>query len=258
MRLQKGNLVTRKSYEHDTVFKILNIKDDVCYLKGVDVRLYADSEITDLVIYEEDLLDDFENEFEEDEIDLDRNEYFYMPARILHLDGDGEYLKRCLRFYKKLNIKAVGKIIKEEVLPTKIYKLLQEYTPDIVIVTGHDAFYKKKGDQGDINNYKNSKYFCESIKLARKYEKAHDKLVIIAGACQSDYEELIKAGANYASSPKRVNIHALDPAIIATTIALTEKDTPIDLINTLAKTKYGPDGMGGIKSNGLMFVGYPR
>jgi len=256
MKLEKGTLVTRNSHENDTVFKILNIQDDICYLKGVDVRLYADSEMSDLVPYEAEK-DEFEEEFD-DEAKLERNEYFYLPARILHLDGDGEYLKRCLKFYKKLNVKAVGKQIREEVLPTRIYKLLQEYNPDIVIITGHDAYYKKKGELTDINNYKNSKHFCESIKLARRYEKSHEKLVIIAGACQSDYEELIKSGANYASSPKRVNIHCLDPAIIATTIALTEKDMAIDLIDTLGKTKYGADGMGGIKGNGLMYVGYPR
>ena len=257
LKFKKGDFVTRKSHENDTVFKILNIRDDICYLKGVDVRLYADSEIEDLEPYESDEEDDFENTVEDDD-NLDRSEYFYLPARILHLDGDGEYLKRCLRYYKKFNVKAVGKIVKEDTLPSKIFKMLQEYTPDIVIITGHDAYYRRKGDMNDINNYKNSKYFCDSIKLARKYEKSHEKLVIIAGACQSDYEELIKAGANYASSPKRVNIHALDPAIIATTIALTEKNTSIDLINTLAKTKYGPDGMGGIKGMGLMYVGYPR
>ena len=173
-------------------------------------------------------------------------------------DGDSDYLQRCLTFYKKLNIKAVGKVIKEELLPAKLQRYLTEYTPDILIITGHDAYYKKKGSQEDINNYKNSKYFCESIKIARKYEKSHDKLVIVAGACQSDYEELIKCGANYASSPKRVNIHALDPAIIASTVALTEKNTSVDLIATLGKTKYGSDGMGGIKGTGLMYVGYPR
>ena len=75
---------------------------------------------------------------------------------------------------------------------------------------------------------------------------------------KKDYEELLKCGANFASSPKRINIHALDPAIIATTIALTEKGKSIDLIETLNKTKYGSNGIGGIKCNGLMYVGYPR
>ena len=257
MKIKKGDLVTRSSYKHDTVFKVLNIKDDICYLKGVDVRLYADSELTDLKPYEATKEEDFESLLD-DLLPLDRDEYFYMPAKILHFDGDGDYLERCLKFYKKLKLKAVGKVIKEDALPAKIYRFLQEYTPDIVIITGHDAYYKKKGDSGDINNYKNSLYFCESIKMARKYEKNHTQLVVIAGACQSDYEELIKSGANYASSPKRVNIHALDPAIIASTVALTEKNTPIDLISTLARTKYGTSGMGGIKGNGLMYVGYPR
>ena len=119
-------------------------------------------------------------------------------------------------------------------------------------------FYKKKKDTTDIRNYKNSLNFVNAVKMARKYEKSHDKLVIIAGACQSDYEELIKAGANFASSPKRINIHALDPAIIASSLALTERNKEIDLLELLEKTKYGKDGIGGLKSNGLMFVGYPR
>lgn len=50
MNFQKGNFVTRKSYNNDTIFKILNIKENICYLKGIDVRLYADAEITDLVL----------------------------------------------------------------------------------------------------------------------------------------------------------------------------------------------------------------
>ena len=53
----------------------------------------------------------------------------------------------------------------------------------------------------NVNNYKNSKHFCESIKQAENMKMSH-KLIIIAGACQSDYEELIKSGANYASALK--------------------------------------------------------
>ncbi|MBQ8234315.1 MAG: hypothetical protein IJZ36_01865 [Bacilli bacterium] len=82
--------------------------------------------------------------------------------------------------------------------------------------------------------------------------------MIIAGACQSDYEELIKAGANFASSPRRVNIHALDPAIIAASISLTEVSRDIDLKKILEKTRYGANGIGGIITKGCMYVGYPR
>lgn len=256
MELKRGDLVTRKSYNHDTVFKIINIKNDIYYLKGMEVRLYADSLIEDLVKYKKEKEPDQPETTEE--IPLDRSEYFYIPGKILHIDGDNDYLKKCLDFYKKKEIYAIGKKIVEEHIHENIIPLLNEYKPDIVIITGHDAYYRKKGDINNLKNYRNTMNFVKAVKAARKYEKSHDKLIIIAGACQSNYEELIKAGANFASSPKRINIHALDPAIIASTLALTERDKKIDLIEMLDKTKYGHDGMGGIKCNGLMYVGFPR
>ena len=51
-----------------------------------------------------------------------------------------------------------------------------------------------------------------------------------------------------------MNIHALDPAIIAVTIALTKRSEEIDLIELLERTKYGRDGMGGLLGNGVMYV----
>ena len=182
MKFKKGDYVTRKSYNNDTIFKILNIKDGVCYLKGENVRLYADSPIEDLVLYTENRKDNFEYKVTNND-NLDRNEYFYMPAKILHCDGDEEYLNRCLNYYKQNNLKAFGKVVSEEELPNKINKYLLECNPDIVIITGHDAYYPKKGSKTNLNNYSNSKYFCESVKKARKYEKNHDKLIIIAGEC---------------------------------------------------------------------------
>lgn len=256
MELKRGDLVTRISYNHDTVFKITNIKNDIYYLKGTEVRLYADADLNDLVKYKE--IEEQENEDLEEELPLDRTEYFYIPGTILHIDGDKEYLDKCLNYYKKKGIYAIGKKISEDRIYENVLALLNEYKPDIIIITGHDAFYPKKGNIKDLSNYRNTNNFIKAVKKARIYEKSHEKLVIIAGACQSNYEELIKAGANFASSPKRINIHALDPAIIASTLALTEKNKEIDLIELLDKTKYGHDGMGGIKSNGLMYIGFPR
>lgn len=258
LNIEKGDYVTRNSYGNDTVFRVINIKDGIYYLKGVEVRLVADAEALDLRkeenIHEDDVIDDI------DLLDdnLDRGEFFYLPAKALHIDSDEEYLARCLKFYKRNGIMAVGKKINEKNVYEQLPMLLKEFRPDIVVITGHDAYYRKKGDAKDIKNYKNSAYFVKAVKAARNYEKSHEKLVIIAGACQSDYEELIKAGANFASSPKRVNIHALDPAIIASTIALTERNKEIDLKKLLDKTKYKEDGMGGLICNGLMYVGYPR
>lgn len=257
LELQIGDFVTRNSYNNDTIFKIVDIKNDIVILKGVDIRLFADSKIDDLVKC------DYVNK--DDELissiiireDLDRSEYFYLPAKILHIDGDRDYLNRCMEFYKKANIFAIGEHIKETDLAASVPRLLKKYKPDIMIITGHDSINKSM-DINNINNYKNSKNFVKAVFQARDYEKSHEKLVIIAGACQSDYEALIKAGANFASSPKRINIHALDPAIIAINLALTEKDKDINLIDLLSKTKYGKDGIGGLKSKGMMYVGYPR
>ncbi len=257
--VKKGDYVTRNSYQNDTVFKVVNIKGDICYLKGVNVRLYADSSMSDLNLVEDPLKEEeFLSEIKIKEEDMMRGDFFYLPGRVLHIDGDSEYLDRCLKFYRKNKVFAVGKKVSESEIPTKIHMLLAEYQPDIVIITGHDAYYKKKGDIHDLRNYKNTENFVKAVREARRFEKSHEKLVIIAGACQSNYEELIKAGANFASSPKRVNIHALDPAIIASTIAMSERNKEIDLVALLDKTKYGKDGMGGLLCNGIMYVGYPR
>lgn len=259
MDIKKGDYVTRNSYQNDTVFKVVNVKGSMCYLKGVDVRLYADSTMEDLVLVELEKEDDeTASESILEDSTLMRNDFFYLPGKVLHIDGDSDYLERCLKFYKKNKVLAIGKKVKESDIPTRIRMLLMEYQPDIVIITGHDAYYKKKGDIHDLRNYKNTENFVKAVREARKFEKSHEKLVIIAGACQSNYEELIKAGANFASSPKRVNIHALDPAIIAVNVATSERNKQIDLVELLDKTKYGKDGMGGLMCNGLMYVGYPR
>lgn len=262
MEFKVGDLVTRNSYDNDTVFEVTDIEDDICYLKGINVRLLADSPISDLSIYENvEKIEKDENEFLErvkPDFLLERNDYFYLPGKILHIDGDNVYLNRCLKYYDEANIWAIGVKEQEENISYRIIDLLNEYNPNILVITGHDAYYRRKGPQEDINSYKNSVNFVKAIKEARRYEKSHEKLIIIAGACQSNYEELIKAGANFASSPKRINIHALDPAIIAAKISLSDITKDIDLKGILENTKYGSSGIGGIKTKGTMYIGYPR
>lgn len=160
-----------------------------------------------------------------------------------------------MKFYKKNKLKSFGIYSTAEDLTTNVENGLKKYNPDILVITGHDAYYRKKREN---SNYKNTDKFINAVKIARNYEHSHDKLFIVAGACQSNYEELIKAGANFASSPKRINIHALDPAIIAASLAFSDKNNNIDLIKILDKTKYGSDGIGGIITKGTMYIGYPR
>lgn len=259
MEFNVGDLVTRKSYKNDVVFKIVSIDSDTVYLKGVNIRLVADADISDLLKNNSDV--EKEKEFlsrVETSCSLNRNDYFYLPGKILHIDSDVDYLNRCLEYYKKLNVWAMGINENEEDVPKRIKDLLDEYKPNIVVITGHDAYYKKAGKSDDLKSYKSSSYFADSIRKAREYENSHEKLIIIAGACSSYFEELIRAGANFASSPKRINIHALDPAIIAAQMSLADINKDINLKEVLEKTKYGKDGIGGIITKGTMYVGYPR
>lgn len=242
-----GDYVSRNKYNNDCLFKIIDIKDNVYYLLGVDIRLLVTTSENDLKKEDDVRIDD-------DALDIlnKKDDYFYLTPTILHIDSSNEYLKRCLNYYKKEKLNAYGISIKEEDMPKNIKKYLEDIKPDILVITGHDYYNKNK------NTYQNSDNYIKTVKIARKYEESYDKLKIFAGACQSNFEELIKSGANFASSPKRINIHALDPAIVATILALTEKTKEIDLIDMLNKTKSGPNGIGGIKCYGSMFVGYPK
>ena len=256
-----GDLVTRQSYNNDIVFTIIDIENDTYYLKGINVRLYADSNLDDLVKYDKNEDVEEEKDFQErlKEKKVDRNsEYFYLPGKILHIDGDQDYLKRCLEYYESLNIAAIGFTKREDEIARDIYSLLEKYQPNILVITGHDAYYKKKGSFKNLEAYKNSNKFIEAVKEARRFESSHQKLIVIAGACQSNYEELIKAGANFASSPKRINIHALDPAIIAAKMSLSDINNDINLKEIIENTKYGSRGIGGIITKGTMYTGYPR
>ena len=246
MNFKLGDYVTRQSYNNDLVFQIIDIENDIAYLRGVDVRLYADSELTDLTkVSVKKETDRVDIEKVESLISLDRNEYFYLPGKIVQFDSDKFYLDRCINFYKDMHLEAYGIKVKESEIEDVITDTLEKYKPDIVVITGHDFLKKHAKDKSKIENYQNSENFVNAIKKARMYEKNQDKL-------------LIKAGSNFASSPKRINIHALDPAIVASCVALSPVNKAIDLIPLIDKTHYGSAGMGGIITNGTMYVGYPR
>lgn len=83
-----GDYVTRNSYNNDIVFKIIGIEKDVYYLKGLCVRLYADSYKDDLVLCDDYTDDDNFRPSIDEYKDLNRNEYFYLPGIILHIDTD--------------------------------------------------------------------------------------------------------------------------------------------------------------------------
>lgn len=176
-------------------------------------------------------------------------------GKILHLDGDRKYSKKAERYYNKMRLNAIVKNIAEYRQPRVVYKLLEYYRPDIIVITGHDEMIKAGKGYYDIYNYRNSKYFVQTVKEVRRYDRDHNqKTVIFAGACQSYYEALIRAGANFASSPARILIDFLDPIIVAENIALADYYKYITIDEISGKLRDGKKGISGIGASGKKFV----
>ncbi|MCR3758349.1 sporulation peptidase YabG [Clostridium felsineum] len=186
------------------------------------------------------------------------NMTFARPGKVLHIDGDSEYLEVCLKVYKQLSIDAVGKVMPEREQPNKIVGIVKDIKPDIVVITGHDSMIKGAKDYMDINNYRNSAYFIKSVSNLRDYEPSYDDLVIFAGACQSCYEGILNAGANYASSPGRVLIHCLDPVFVSEKVAYTNVGQIVNIKDVVKGTVTGVKGIGGLQTRGKCREGYPR
>lgn len=163
-------------------------------------------------------------------------------TKLVSADGDKKYSEKSYNYYKKLGLNAVVKNIPEYRQPKVVYRLLETYDPDILVITGHDGMLKRGTNYHDIYNYRNSRHFIETVKQARLYDKEHNKkLVIFAGACQSYFEAIISAGANFASSPARILIDFLDPLVVAEKVALTEKYKYITIDDIARELRDGKD-----------------
>ena len=289
-RFQTGDYVTRISHKKDVLFRIESIQTQngkkIALLKGVDLRLCADAPLEDLLIPTAQEINRFRQIYLKRSTDLMRGierrrkdtvsdflsrakinykknechqlEVFELPGTVLHIDGDKEYLDLCLSTYRQLNIRATGFFIPEERQPEQVKALLMEFTPDILILTGHDGLLKNKKNFSNLENYRNSGHFVRAVRKAREFEAGRDDLIIFAGACQSHYEALIRAGANFASSPRRVLIHAYDPVFIAEKVAFTPFNQMVAIKETLNDTVTGVDGVGGIETRGRLRIGYPK
>lgn len=276
-----GDIVVRKSYGGDIYFKIIDIvkknNEDIIMLKGLDHRLLADAPASDLEVPAlEDVNTDKhlynkkvnknikkilmdrkitgvrgKREFRDDEV-------FGKSGKVLHIDGDEEYLNTCLKTYKQLNLNVVTRLVDEPEQPKIILDVLNEEKPDILVLTGHDGMLKGQNNYTDIESYRSSKYFVEAVKKARSYEPSLDDLVIFAGACQSFYEAIIEAGANYASSPHRVLIHALDPVFVCEKVAFTSINKILTIQEAIGNTITGIKGIGGLETRGKYRQGFPK
>lgn len=171
-------------------------------------------------------------------------------AVILHLDGDKKYSRKAFCFYNNLNLKAIVENIPENKQDLMVLDLLRKYKPDILVATGHDSMYKKGQRFYNMENYKNSKYFVNTVRKARRWNDSEEDFIIFAGACESFYEAIMSEGANFASSPGRILIDYMDPLIVASKVALTEKNKFITIHEIVPFLKDGMIGIGGTKARG--------
>ncbi|OOM74008.1 sporulation peptidase YabG [Clostridium sp. BL-8] len=279
-----GDIVVRKSYNKDVTFKIIDIKEnngsENIILKGINIRIIADASVDDLELADEDggsqdrilntrvneaikkamvLRGDFRDRADKSPKIKAKNELMFgRPGKILHVDGDSEYMETCLKVYKQLSLDAVGRAIPEREQPEVIVDLVKEIKPDIVVLTGHDSVLKEPKDYLSLDNYRNSRYYLESVKNLRNYNSSYDELVIFAGACQSCYERILDVGANFASSPNRVLIHCLDPVFVCEKIAYTRIDKIVSITDVIENTITGIKGVGGLQTRGKYREGYPK
>ncbi|MBB3114096.1 spore coat assembly protein [Paenibacillus phyllosphaerae] len=283
--MKQGDLVVRKSYGGDVLFRIAFMNQQAATLKGTDYRLLADSPISDLSVVrnpeytgaarlarikEHESLRRMREQREqqavkgEEELRRTFNQsqqpFFEMPGKVLHLDGDANYLKKSMQLYSQMRVPAHGVYAHESQMADTVYRLLPQLKPDIVVITGHDGVLKSResNDLYSLASYKNSKNFVDAVQIARNYEKSRDGLIVVAGACQSHFEALLYAGANFASSPGRVLIHALDPVYVAIKASFTPIRETINLSDVIQGTISGFDGVGGIETIGKYRVGLPK
>jgi len=269
--IKKGDIVTRESYGHDILFfvkKIIKGNDnDIAILKGCTVRIEASAPVTDLVKVNKDKfqkemayldyrienrIGEIKNKIDRRKVTFEEREFVY-TGKILHLDGDRKYSEKAVKYYRKMGLNAIVKNVSENKQPFLIQSLLERYKPDILVITGHDGMIKKGVGFQDIYNYRNSKYFIEAVKQARIWDKER-KLVIFAGACQSFFEAIMSAGANFASSPARILIDFIDPLIIAEKVATTDKYRFIRIDDIEKDLRDGKRGIGGVGANGKKSV----
>ena len=285
-KFRKGDIVGRISYNKDVIFEITKIiktssNNEICILKGITERIVADSPPEDLEIMDKRLVSEKIKSIEDKierriqkcikcgEYNVKRkSKMFYFinnekrgentniyTGKILHLDGDRKYSEKATKYYKSLGLEAIVKNVPENKQVIMVKTLLDRYKPDILILTGHDGMIRKGTDFNNLYNYRNSRHFINTVNEARKWERTKGRnLAIFAGACQSYYEAIILAGANFASSPKRIMIDFIDPLIVAEKIAITDSNKYLRIEDIEEEIREGRAGVDGVGSMGKRII----
>ena len=146
-KLKIGDIVARKSYGYDVFFKVVDIvnrgSEHIARLKGISYRIEADAPESDLEVQPDNRVREYRDRcWRAAESSVgekrarERGANFHMaryrgyqkkvhsrdtsneetgkikiPGKVLHLDGDKDYLENCLSEYRKLGLTAVGQYV---------------------------------------------------------------------------------------------------------------------------------------------------
>ena len=131
--MKQGDYVVRRSYGGDVLFRIEALIEQTAILKGADFRLLADAPISDLTVVtdpeelgvtqsvrskvkasnqriSEELMDQailHELDFRP-EPSSESHAYFDLPGKVLHLDGDANYMRKSMQLYNQMKVPAQG------------------------------------------------------------------------------------------------------------------------------------------------------
>lgn len=135
--MKVGDIVARQSHKQDLFFRIEQIMlvkgERVAILKGINLRLIADAPLHDLVEKNPTEVAHYQRKDDQDiynklrfvvnqrkYVQEAQDEFYEIPGRILHLDGDEDYLSQCIKTYQQLGLEAKGICISEAEQPKKL------------------------------------------------------------------------------------------------------------------------------------------
>lgn len=250
-----GDIVVKK--DQTDLFVVISVEDSLYLLRGYNIRIKMKAKEEELKLAPKAKIESEILELEKIKKRLLKNTQTrtrkVLSGRILHIDGDPSYLKSCTDLYHDLGLYSYGVFLDEKHASEVIENIMRQVTPNIVVITGHDAFHGE--DIKELNNYENSPYFVKTIRKIRELY-GEDEVIIIAGACTSCFEALIASGANFASSPGRINIHTYDPAVVAIKCATTSSNQTINFEAALKYIENGSKAFNGIETKGKMKLLY--
>lgn len=115
-KIRKGDIVGRKSYGKDIIFVVDRVlkssnSNKIAILKGLNIRIQADSDLADLELIDKQTLEESEKKsykrFEEkvgrrinEKYLLKRSKKITYTGKILHLDGDCNIVYMSIYFIK--------------------------------------------------------------------------------------------------------------------------------------------------------------